>query len=136
VRDDDDLWDDGPDLLDGPPPKSAKSKRARRKAVRAKRLFVRLPYPESLQWPLKLGTAGMAVLTYLVHAKWQREQDGKDPRKIPVSSKALCEAGVSRHAKRRGLRRLRSLGWVRDVERNPGCNPIVQLTLPVAKPRR
>jgi len=130
--DDDDLWVDGPDLLGGPP----RSTRSRRKGTGKKKLFVMLPYPAALLWPIKLGRAGLVVLMYLVHEKWRREQNGKDPRKIPVSSQTLCKAGVSRYVKRRGLRQLRSIKWIQDVGNGPGCNPVVRLTLPVTKSPR
>jgi hypothetical protein len=119
---------DGPDLLNDPPPKSRK---AQAKAKPRKDRFVKLPYPEALGWPTKLGPAGMIVLLHLLYESWK---DGSPV--VTARSKDMRDVGISRYVKLRGLRRLRSIGWVKDKDAKPGRHPVVRLTLPKVRPRK
>jgi hypothetical protein len=80
--------------------------------------FVKFP----LAWVERLqGTEGSAIFFVAIHILHQDWRTGGKP--VPVSSKTLKGAGVSRWAKWRALRELEARGLI-QVERRVGRSPL------------
>ncbi len=88
------------------------SRRHRAKLAKRKDLFVMLPYPAILELAAALNNSEMAVVAYLVHETWRLRTDTVSLPNLPFQ-----EAGFSKNAKSRALRRLEQTGAVQVIRR-------------------
>jgi hypothetical protein len=86
--------------------------------------FARLPYPKILKLAAALNCPELAVLAYVSYRTAHPRHREPD---VLVPSKPFLEAGFSRKAKWRALRRLEEAGFIQITERRRNRNPRVLL---------
>jgi hypothetical protein len=101
------------------------SRRHRARLARRRDLFVMLPYPALLGLSAALNNAEMAVVAYLAHEMWKLRA-----ATVLLPSLPFRQAGFSKDAKNRALRRLEQAGAV-QVTRRRRHSPHVKLTFRV-----